>query len=283
MTSAHYLIGCLQAAIEAGRAILEIYHSDDFHIERKADDSPLTLADRRSHKIIVSHLNSFGVPILSEEGRDIAFEERKGWKTLWVVDPLDGTKEFIKRNGEFTVNIALVDGGRPVLGVVGVPDRGTLYFAERNMGAYRVDDMKFAEGLLAGRYAKKDAATLLKTITDHCARLPLPRPKDMPYTIVASRSHLTKDVQDFVEEARLEHGTVEFLSAGSSLKLCLVAEGRADIYPRLGPTMEWDTAAGQAVVEGAGGRVVRHDTGGPLLYNKENLLNPWFVVTPAER
>jgi 3'(2'), 5'-bisphosphate nucleotidase len=280
MTPAHYLIRCLQASIEAGKAILDVYHSDDFHIERKADDSPLTLADRRSHAIIVSHLSSFGVPILSEEGKGIPFEERKGWKTLWVVDPLDGTKEFIKRNGEFTVNIALVENGKPVMGVVCVPDRGTLYFAERDMGAYRLEGMAVAEGLLAGRYGEKDGV-FLKTITDRCARLPRPRPQDMPYTIVGSRSHFTPEVQDFVEKCRLEHGTVEFVSAGSSLKLCLVAEGKADVYPRLGPTMEWDTAAGQAVVEGAGGRVVRHDTGGPLLYNKENLLNPWFVAIPA--
>ena len=280
MTNEKLITTAIRACLEAGKAILDVYHSD-FAVEHKEDKSPLTLADKRSHDIIVKHLSEFGIPLLSEEGRDIPFKERKSWHTLWIIDPLDGTKEFIKRNGEFTVNIALVQQGRPVIGVIFVPDRNTLYVAETNMGSYRLDDDKQLE-LLAQSLENKGANFSLDEILSYAVKLPLARSNTRPFTIMGSRSHLSKEVEDFVAQKRQEYGEVTFISAGSSLKLCLVAEGEADIYPRLGPTMEWDIAAGQVVAEGAGATVLRHDNGTPLTYNKEDLLNPWFVVARTE-
>ena len=280
MTNEKLITTAIRASLEAGKAILDVYHSD-FAVEHKEDKSPLTLADKRSHDIIVKHLSEFGIPLLSEEGRDIPFKERKSWHTLWVIDPLDGTKEFIKRNGEFTVNIALVQQGRPVIGVIFVPDRNTLYVAETNMGSYRLDDDKQLE-LLAQSLENKGANFSLDEILSYAVKLPLARSNARPFTIMGSRSHLSKEVEAFVAQKRQEYGEVTFISAGSSLKLCLVAEGEADIYPRLGPTMEWDIAAGQVVAEGAGATVLRHDKGTPLTYNKEDLLNPWFIVARTE-
>jgi 3'(2'), 5'-bisphosphate nucleotidase len=188
---------------------------------------------------------------------------------------LDGTKEFVKRNGEFTVNIALVTAGRPILGVVFAPVREVLYFALQGLGAYKIDQMDtvatLCERISHGECTSNDLAEQGQT-------LPLEQSQDTPYTIVGSRSHATQALEEFVEEKRSEFGTVDFIPAGSSLKLCLVAEGRAHIYPRLAPTMEWDTAAGHAVVEGAGARIYNHASGDPLQYNKEDLLNPWFIV-----
>ena len=277
----------IKAAIEAGQVILDVYHSADFKIEKKADESPLTLADRRAHNIIMQHLSQFDIPVLSEEGKDIPYGERNNWKTFWLVDPLDGTKEFIKKNGEFTVNIAMITDKRPVAGVVFVPDKNILYFASGQIGSYRID-LSRLDDLLSAILAdnerqldlsEKKAAEILSELIDRSTKLPSNQPADRPYTIAGSRSHSTPELEAFVEEKRGEYGEVEFISAGSSLKLCLVAEGRADIYPRTGPTMEWDTGAGQAIVENAGGRVLQYDTDQPLLYNKENLLNPWFLVT----
>jgi 3'(2'), 5'-bisphosphate nucleotidase len=216
--------------------------------------------------VIEKALAPFGIPVLSEEGREIPYAERAGWQTLWIVDPLDGTKEFVKRNGEFTVNIALVKKTVPVMGVIYVPVQDQLYFADSEHGAYRLENVK---------KIKDFEPMALRSAGD---RLPLrPGPCD-PYTIVGSRSHATEALKRFVEEKRREKGTVNFISAGSSLKICRVAEGSADIYPRLAPTMEWDTAAGQAIAEAAGATLVRHDTGERLTYNREELLNPWFVV-----
>ncbi|MDO8944949.1 MAG: 3'(2'),5'-bisphosphate nucleotidase CysQ [Desulfobacterales bacterium] len=277
MTEATLIIQAVRAAIGAGTAILEVYHGDDFHVERKADDSPLTLADTRSHEIIVSYLGTSAIPILSEEGIGIPYGQRKAWNRLWIVDPLDGTREFIKRNGEFTVNIALVENGLPVFGVVSVPDRNVLYVGERKLGAFQWNDLNRVNNLLQAQ-PSTDAHQTVQLLISEAQRLPERPPAGMVYTVVGSRSHLTEEVEDFVEQKRREHGQVDFVSAGSSLKFCLVAEGKAHIYPRLGPTMEWDTAAGQAVVQAAGGGVVRHDTGTPLTYNKEDLLNPWFIV-----
>ena len=185
---------------------------------------------------------------------------------------MDGTKEFIKKNGEFTVNIALIRQNKPVAGVIYVPDRDTLYFASTEIGAYKVDAHQIT-GLL-----DNDPDRRLKDLVGRSTILPIDQSTKRPYTIAGSRSHATPELEAVVERKRREHGEVEFISAGSSLKLCLVAEGRADIYPRTGPTMEWDTAAGQAVVECSGGKVYQYDTEEPLGYNKENLLNPWFVV-----
>lgn len=267
-----YLGRTIRCAIDAGKAALEIYEQD-FDVEEKADHSPLTLADRRSHDIIVSGLKGFGIPILSEEGRDIAYEERRMWPTLWIVDPLDGTKEFIKKNGEFTINIALVEQGRPVLGTIFVPVIDRLYFAAKGVGAYRID-----RGDMPKNW-EEDVDKLLNA----SSRLPVETDRSRPFTIMGSRSHATPELSAFVEEKRRQYDRVEFISAGSSLKFCQVAEGFADIYPRLGPTMEWDTAAGQAIAEQSGAEVLMHETGQPLAYNKQNLLNPWFVVARPGR
>lgn len=282
-----YAIASVIAAIEAGTAILAVYHSSDFEVEKKADKSPLTLADRRAHDAIMQHLSLFDIPILSEEGKNIPFDERKNWETFWLVDPLDGTKEFIKKNGEFTVNIAMISGSKPVAGTVFVPDKNILYFASHEIGAFKVDidkidgwlNSKLGDQTQLEHLSDSEIDEALSELIGQSAKLPVNGSTNQPYTIAGSRSHSTPELEAFVEEKRREHGEVEFISAGSSLKLCLVAEGRADIYPRTGPTMEWDTGAGQAVVECSGGKVYKYDTTEPLEYNKENLLNPWFVVT----
>ena len=284
MNDSIYLLESLRAALKAGDAILDVYRTADFEVEVKADKSPLTLADRRSHKIIVDRLTKFDIPILSEEGREIPYGERKRWNSYWLIDPLDGTKEFIKQNGEFTVNIALIVARKPKSGVVFAPDKGILYFAQDNLGAYKVDSaaiLKFLEQEVVGSNHER-ASEIIGDITNRSLKLPIPDTAEKPYTIIGSRSHATPELEAFVEEKRREYGEVDFISAGSSLKLCLVAEGRADIYPRTVPTMEWDTAAGQAVVEFSGGRVFQYDSEEPLQYNKKNLLNPWFVARKVE-
>ena len=265
----------ISAALDAGRAILEIYQHD-MEIEYKADKSPLTAADRASHEILSRYLKAapIQIPILSEEGRDIPFTERREWETFWLVDPLDGTKEFIKHNGEFTVNIALVRNGSPLLGVIYVPVKDTIYFAALNLGAWQLESAAALPEQASLDRIKK-WSTRLPLIFDSG---PAESKHPVPLTIVGSRSHVSDEFKTFVENMKQKHRQVDFISAGSSLKFCLVAEGKADIYPRYGPTMEWDTAAGQAVVEQAGGVVLDADRQTPLRYNKENLLNPWFIV-----
>jgi 3'(2'), 5'-bisphosphate nucleotidase len=269
------LLQAMMAAVRAGKAILEVYHTD-FSVSRKSDDSPLTLADKRSHEIITRMLAPYKIPILSEEGRDIPYSERKEWNPFWLVDPLDGTKEFVKRNDEFTVNIALIENQIPVMGVIFVPVSGVLYFAQKGLGAYKLETPALVETIRSDEGSPPGIGLI--ELMEAAKRLPLSSPSTDPYVIVGSRSHLTPEVEAFVEEKRRAHQNVTFISAGSSLKLCQVAEGQAAIYPRLGPTMEWDTAAGHAIAAYAGARVVRHDTGTPVIYNKESLLNPWFIV-----
>jgi 3'(2'), 5'-bisphosphate nucleotidase len=244
-------------ARRAGEAILEIY-ARDFEVEFKADESPLTEADQRANDVIVAALEERypEIPIISEEIRALDYSERRGWDTCWLVDPLDGTKEFVKKNGEFTVNIALIHAGEPVAGVVYRPVTGAMYSAERGRGAY---------------LEEPGAEPVHLENTKHYST-------EDDVTVVASRSHLSQEVEDFVAELRAAGKQVEFQSAGSSLKLCLVAEGKATVYPRFAPTMEWDTAAAHAVVLEAGKKVLDRETGAPLTYNKENLLNPWFIV-----
>ena len=268
------LFSAITSALAAGREILDVYDTADLGVEKKADQSPLTRADRRSHDIIKAALNRFDIPQLSEEGRDIPFAERSAWPRMWIIDPLDGTKEFIKRNGEFTVNIALAENGRPTMGVIYVPVADTLYFAEADLGAYKCEN---AATHRIGGSEKADIADLNQLI-DISVRMPIPQDPERPFTIMGSRSHATPELTAYVEAMRRKHDPLDFISAGSSLKICRVAEGRADVYPRLGPTMEWDTAAGQAIATASGAYVVRHDDGQPLSYNKENLLNPWFIV-----
>jgi 3'(2'), 5'-bisphosphate nucleotidase len=270
------LVEAIRAAIMAGQAILEVYRTD-FQVQDKADHTPLTLADQRSHRIISAALKPLGLPLLSEEGREIPWQTRSAWDTLWVVDPLDGTKEFIKRNDEFTVNIALVENRTPVLGVIYVPVAGTLYFALREMGAFKLT------GFGRGGDARLDDPAALAALLQDARRLPLAGTPGAVFTIAGSRSHGTGELARFVEDQRRRHAAIEFISAGSSLKFCLVAEGKADIYPRFGPTSEWDTAAGQAIVSASGGSVVDQETGRPLAYNKQDLLNPWFLASGPHR
>ena len=244
-------------ARNAGAAILEVYGTE-FSVDTKDDSSPLTEADRRSNAVILEGLTRLypDIPVISEEARTLPYEERRDWDQFWLVDPLDGTKEFIKRNGEFTVNIALVRDGVPVLGVVYQPVGDHLYWASKGTGAWKSSEGGEPVHLEGGpHYLEKPEVT-----------------------VVASRSHLTDDVRDFIADLEANGKTVEFLSAGSSLKLCLVAEGSADVYPRLGPTMEWDTGAAHAIALEAGRQVLEHGTGTALRYNKENLLNPYFIV-----
>ncbi len=259
----------IRAALAAGQEIMKIYTDplQDFGIERKADNSPLTLADKAAHRCIMDALCETGLPVLSEEGEHGDYETRRQWVAFWLVDPLDGTKEFIKRNGEFTVNIALVLDTHPHVGVIYVPARRELYFGEPLLGAYKVTDID-----------TWDEMERLPDLLQRAQRLPLPHPEGRPYTIVASRSHMSPETELFIKEARREHGEVETISSGSSLKICLVAEGRADAYPRYAPTMEWDTAAGHAIAACAGRWVYQAGTDEPLKYNKEDLHNPWFVV-----
>lgn len=240
-----------ELARTAGDAILEVY-ATDFDVQSKDDDSPLTKADLASHRAIMAGLARLtpDTPVISEESGLPAFETRRAWPEYWLVDPLDGTKEFVKRNGEFTVNIALIRDHRPVLGVVHVPVLDKTYTGCEGLGATLADG---------------DAAPAPIRVSESSAD---------PIRVVGSRSHGSSSLDDFLAAA----GDTEMVPMGSSLKFCVVAEGKADIYPRLGPTSEWDTAAAQAVVEQAGGRVVRTD-GKPLDYNnKDAILNPWFLV-----
>ncbi|PID40439.1 MAG: 3'(2'),5'-bisphosphate nucleotidase [Proteobacteria bacterium] len=270
----HLLCACIKTALAAGKAILDVYDAADMEVKKKADDSPLTLADRRSHEIIMDGIKTFGIPILSEEGRDIPFGERSQWPKMWIVDPLDGTREFIKGNGEFTVNIALAEAGEPTMGIVFVPVADHLYFADKGWGAFRVDGCR---QLSIGDHPPGGTQNL-DALMKKAIRLPDKMELDRAFTIMGSRSHATPALAAYVDRMRKTYGDVDFISAGSSLKICRVAEGAADVYPRLGPTMEWDTAAGQAIAAAAGARVIRHDDGTRLTYNKKNLLNPWFIV-----
>ncbi len=245
----------LAIAEDAGRRILQVYDGPDFDVTAKGDGSPLTLADRVAHEVIVRGLAQLSpvMPVLSEESVDGEAEQRTTWSRFWLVDPLDGTKEFLKRNGEFTVNIALVDRGRPVLGVVCVPVTGVAYLARDREGAWKQDR---GERRSIGTRAYQGGKA----------------------TVVASRSHSGPEVTRFLERLAAREGEYETASMGSSLKLCLVAEGAADVYPRLGPTSEWDTAAAQCVLEAAGG-VVSDLEGNPLRYNKPDILNPWLLAS----
>lgn len=238
-----------EASLSAGKAILEIYNSADFGVEMKGDNSPLTKADQAAHQVIVSFLEKSGLPILSEEGKNIPFEIRREWEYFWMVDPLDGTKEFIKKNGEFTVNIALIYQGKPIIGVVYAPVLEWLYWGNKEEGAWKKEGKKIPFQL------KMQKNPEVKTI-------------------VASRSHLSSETEEYINQ----YPGVEVISMGSSLKFMLVAEGKAQIYPRFAPTMEWDTAAAQGVILANKGLVLQWPSKIELGYNKESLLNSWFIV-----
>lgn len=241
-----------QIAFEAGKEILEIYEQD-FEVFTKDDKSPLTLADKKANEVIVAALkkNFPEIPILSEEGKNIPYEVRKNWEFFWLVDPLDGTKEFIKKNGEFTVNIALIHNGKPVAGVIYAPVLDRFYFAKNGEGAFKREKGETTK--ISGEKPKEGQA--LK--------------------VVASRSHPSPELEEYLETLTID----SFVAIGSSLKLCLVAEGKAHIYPRLGPTMEWDTGAGHAILNEAGCETLDVTTHKEMVYNKENLLNNYFIAS----
>jgi 3'(2'), 5'-bisphosphate nucleotidase len=251
MSLTELLKTAIRASEIASQEILNVYNSPDFGVEVKADHSPLTIADKRSHDAIESVLKETNLPILSEEGKSIPYETRKSWKRFWLIDPLDGTKEFIKRNGEFTVNISLIEDERPVVGVVTIPVTGEVYYASENNGAY------LNKNAMETALPKRKTVTLL----------------EKGLRIVASRSHMDEETRRFISKL----DSPELISAGSSLKFMLLASGKADVYPRFAPTMEWDTAAAHAVVNETGLSVIRTDNGQALSYNKENLLNPYFL------
>lgn len=251
INSDNLIANAILAAQKACTQILEVYNSGNFQTEAKGDNSPLTLADKKAHQAIVDVLKSTNLPILSEEGKNIPYEQRKSWEYFWLVDPLDGTKEFIKRNGEFTVNIALIHNQRPVMGVLAVPVTGDLFYASEGNGAFI-----------------KRSGTVL----------PLPKRGGVDLhqhglRVVASRSHMSDETQAFIQSLR----EPSLVSKGSSLKFMLLAEDKADVYPRFAPTMEWDTAAGHAIVNEAGFSVLQKDSQTPLVYNKPDLLNPYFI------
>ena len=256
------LIKAINASIEGGYAIMEVYASD-FAVEHKEDKSPLTLADKNCNAIIEQHLKGTNIPFLSEEGAKIPFSERKNWKYSWLVDPLDGTKEFVKRNGEFTVNIALIHHGTPIMGVIYVPVKEQLYFALEGMGAFKISINTVIDNL--------------DDLVSDADKLPIEYNRNT-YVVVGSRSHMSPETEQFFEERKKEYGNVEVMAVGSSLKLCMVAEGKADAYPRYAPTMEWDTGAGHAIAKMAGFSVTQYNTEKEVIYNKEDLLNPWFLV-----
>lgn len=246
-------------AKDAGAAILEVYRQGDTDVTYKDDKSPLTEADKASHTKIVAALGGLepSLPVLSEESSSEVFEARQGWERFWLVDPLDGTKEFIKRNGEFTVNIALIEDNKPVLGVVYAPDLGLCYYGAHGVGAYK---------------QQGEAEPVAIHVADEVTT---------PLKVVASRSHRNAETETFLERLKANEFEPEIQATGSSLKFCLVATGEAHLYPRFGPTMEWDTAAAQCVVECAGGAVVDL-AGEPLRYNKPDLYNPFFLVSGSD-
>jgi 3'(2'), 5'-bisphosphate nucleotidase len=254
-------------SLEAGKEILEVY-AQDFNVEIKEDDSPLTQADKRAHEAIMKGLNAINpnIPILSEEGRNIPYSERRDWNQFWLVDPLDGTKEFIKKNGEFTVNIALIEEQYPSIGIIYAPALDVFYFGRVGDAAYKLEDASKVE-------IANEEELIQKSVL-------LPEKEDRHVTrAVASRSHMSEETEAFIKELEAKHEEVEVVSSGSSLKFCLVAEGKADYYPRYAPTMEWDTGAGQAIVEAAGGNVTRYEDNERFYYNREDLLNGWFLVS----
>lgn len=261
----NYLEQAINAAIVAGKSIMEVYMDGEIGVELKADNSPLTKADKASNAIITDFLQPTDLPIISEENKAMDYGIRQHWEKLWIVDPLDGTKEFIERNGEFTVNIALIVHGKPILGVIFIPVSRTLYYAD-------VVQKKAFKALL-----DPNGTPLGNWFQDALGLVPVKR-KEPGTIIVGSRSHMDKKTRQYIEAMRQQQSPISFVTRGSSLKFCMVAEGEADRYSRFAPTMEWDTAAGQAICEAVGLRVISQDTLRPLVYNKPNLANDPFMV-----
>lgn len=265
MKSKDQIILAVELALKAGKEIMRIYNTPEhFAIETKSDSSPVTAADKKAHSVIVTGLAEYSdLPVISEEGEIADLEERNSWTHFWLIDPLDGTKEFIKRNGDFTVNIALIKDQKPFLGIVYTPVHETLYVGEVGVGAWKLDNISI------DNYSSK---TLER-------KKPLPlKSSHTPYTVLLSRSHMTPETEEWVQNKRKSKPELATIHAGSSLKSCIIAEGNAHIHPRLGNTMEWDTAAAHAVVQAAGKNIVDFHSGEPLKYNTETLVNPWFIV-----
>lgn len=257
-----YLKIAIEAAVQAGKKTIEFFNKE-VDVLNKEDNSPLTLADLEANQIINDLLKVTTIPVLSEENKQIPYSERKNWKKFWLVDPLDGTKEFIHKSPEYTINIALIEKNYPVLGVVYAPVLKDLYFATAIDGSYKIS----SPGEISFDVIRKKAV-----------KLPISTNSREKVVIVASKSHMNEDTTNFIDAfEKLKHN-YELLSIGSSLKLCLVAEGNADIYPRLGPTMEWDIAASHAIAEYAGCRIINTQDRGKLEYNKKELLNPSFLL-----
>jgi 3'(2'), 5'-bisphosphate nucleotidase len=254
----------IKGAVEAGIAILEVYEKD-LNVSLKDDRSPLTEADLASNKVINSYLKGTDIPVISEENKQLPYSERKDWSRCWMVDPLDGTKEFIKKNGEFTVNIAICENQIPVLGVIYVPVTRELYYADVSEGKAYKSVLNKDHSMQGAHFDVKDAI-----LPGH--------PSNGILRVVGSRSHMNDDTLQYIDRVRSDYEEVEIVSKGSSLKFCLVAEGLADVYPRFAPTMEWDTAAGHAICKAVGLKVTSQVSQEELAYNKENLLNPYFLV-----
>ncbi len=263
----YLLPAACQTAVRAGRVILDIYNNPlEMDVDIKSDNTPITRADRRAHELIKQQLGRTRIPVLSEEGREMLYAERKGWDLFWMVDPLDGTKEFIKGNGEFTVNIALMVDNKPCFGVVYVPYIGKLYFNDPERGAF----------LLDGVEADIEAEMSYERLFEGARSLPLTAERNSPIRIAMSRSHNTPETFARIESLRRLFPDAEVVEQGSSYKLCLIAEGTCDYYVRTTHTSEWDTAAGEALLSSAGGTLLSHPEGAVLEYNKESLSNPFF-------
>lgn len=257
------------AAVRAGAAIINIYKgSTDYDVQLKSDNTPITIADRRAHDTIKRALGQTRIPILSEEGRQMLYDERCNWELFWLVDPLDGTMEFIKGNNEFTVNIALMQNNECISAVVYVPYHNKMYIAERGLGAWVMESVAPDE----------KAQYTYDNIHAEIRRLPLADCAHANYRVAVSRSHQTAETHQHIEQLRATHPDVEVVEQGSSYKFCLLAEGSVDYYIRTTTTSEWDTAAGELILSEAGGATRSYPTGEPLRYNKESLDNPWFVA-----
>ena len=260
------------AAVRAGAEIMKVYNdSEEYDVEVKNDNTPWTVADRLAHNKIKEVLGETRIPVLSEEGREMLFDERKNWDMFWLIDPLDGTIEFLKRNNEFTVNIALMADNVCIVGIVYVPYLGKLYFAERGCGAKLLEEITPTE----------DAAYTNEDIRAHAKSLPLYTDAHDKFRIAVSRSHQTAETADYIDKMRNIHPEIEVIEQGSSYKFCLLAEGSIDYYPRTTSTYEWDTAAAELILTESGGKVHSLPDRQPLRYNKENLHNPWFECLRA--
>lgn len=253
----------IRAALVAGEKINEIYGTSDFNIEVKADQTPVTIADHLAHEFIIKMLAPTGLPVLSEEGIHLPYSERQNWEMFWLVDPLDGTKEFIKRNDEFTVNIALIQGNKPISGVIYAPVYLELYVGIPEIGAYKITE--------------PNADCTYNHMQQSGTKLPCNAASEK-CIVAVSRSHMNQETANYIDRIAITKSQTEILQKGSSLKICMVAEGTASVYPKYGKTMEWDTAAGHAIAKAVGKNIICPDTNNELIYNKEDLQNPNFIV-----